>query len=157
MRKIGDKGSSAVLAVFLRNDLLKNVFLGRSSFCPSSHPTGLVGGWAAEQKPQGCLAGGSSAQEPDNSFVSLTPHKQAQPLFSSLTPPRPPPTPRHKRTLVLPSHFMLSAALVHLMPGNVWISCWLGTVTWGFFEKGSFIISLMGPAFSLLMKRQLPG
>lgn len=63
----------------------------------------------------------------------------------------------HKLMLVLLPHFMFSAALVHLMPGNVWISCWLGTVTWGFFLKGSFIISLMGPAFRLLIKRSLLG
>lgn len=30
------------------------------------------------------------------------------------------------------------------MPGDVWISCWLGTVTWGSFLKGSFIIKPNG-------------
>lgn len=137
MRKIGDKGSSAVLAVFLRNDLLKNVFLGRSSFCPSSHPTCLVGGWAVQSRNHKAASRGDL--QPKNQITLLfhshptSSHSPCSP--PSLPPPRPPPTPhpRHKCMLILPSHFMLSAALMHLMPGNVWISCWLGTVTWGFF------------------------
>ena len=124
----------------------KKCFYSGTCLQPSLHPTrsgfGLPGAAPTRRPHWGVCS-------PRTRWVfcsSHTPH-----AVTATTPPT------HTHMLARLPHFMFSAALVHLTPGNVCVSCWLGTVTWGFFLKASFIISLMGPAFRLPIKRQLTG
>jgi hypothetical protein len=153
--KVGDKGSDVLLTVFFKNDLVrkkKKVFRLRNSFPSQPKPSKCRKGWKPRAKRTLLPHWLCFSPRRRGLFVLHTHRRKGRspppPASLSLSHTH---THTHTHTQLWPStpHFMFSAALVCLTPGNTHVSCWLSAVTWGFFLKGSFIISLMSPAFRL--------